>query len=50
MVAPDILKEWKIAITSVEQEYESIESQHNYKTGTEITFGGQGAPMDIGKA
>ena len=37
-------------ITSVEQGYESTESQHDYKIGTEITFGGQGAPMDIGKS
>ena len=50
IVAPDTLKEWKVAITSVEQGYEFIESQHNYKTGMGITFGGQGIPMDIGKS
>jgi len=50
MVAPDTLKEWKVTITSVEQKYESTESQHDYKTGTGTIFGGQGAPMDIGKA
>jgi len=31
MVAPDTLKEWKMVITSVEQGYEFIESQHDYK-------------------
>jgi len=40
IVAPDILKEWKIAITSVGQGYESIESQHDYKMGMGTTFGG----------
>ena len=50
MAAPDTLKEWKVAITAVGQGYESTESQHDYKTSTEITFGGRGAPMDIGKS
>ena len=27
-----------------------MESQHDYKTGTGITFGGRGAPMNIGKS
>jgi len=40
MTAPDTPKEWKIAITSVEQEYESMESQHDYKIKTGTTFGG----------
>ena len=40
MAIPDTLKEWKVAITSVGQEYESIENQHNYKTGIGTTFGG----------
>ena len=40
MAAPDTLKEWKVAITSVGQEYESMESQHNYKMGTRTTFRG----------
>ena len=31
-----------MAITSVEQEYKSIEGRHNYKTNTEITYGEQG--------
>ena len=50
IAAPDILKEWKVAITTVEQGYESMESWYNYKTNTGITFGGRGAPIDIGKS
>ena len=46
----ETLKEWKMVITSVEQEYNSTEWQHDYKTGTGITYGGQGLPMDIGKS
>ena len=37
---PESLKEWKVAITSVEQEYESTEECHNYKTSTRTTYGG----------
>jgi len=44
------LKEWKVAITSVEQEYKSTEGRHDYKTGIEMTYGGRGQPMDIGKS
>jgi len=40
IVAPETLKEWKVAIISVGQGYESTERQNNYKTGTEITYGG----------
>ena len=36
---PESLKEWKVAITSVEQGYESIEGHHDYKTGTGMTYG-----------
>jgi len=39
-----------VAITAVEQGYESMESRHNYKTSTRTTFGGRGAPMDIEKS
>ena len=39
IVASETLKEWKIAITSVGQEYESTEGQHNYKTSTGMTYG-----------
>ena len=50
MAASDILKEWKVLITTVEQGYESMKSQQNYKTSTETIFGGREAPMDIGKS
>jgi len=47
---PETLKEWKVAITSVGQRYESTEGRHNYKTSTGMTYRGQGQPMDIGKS
>ena len=47
---PESLKEWKVAITSVGQEYESMERHHDYKTSTGITYGGQGQPMNIGRS
>ena len=37
---PETLKEWKVVITSVGQEYESTEGRHNYKTNTGMTYGG----------
>jgi len=37
---PETLKEWKVVITSVGQEYESTEGRHNYKTNTGTTYGG----------
>jgi len=36
---PESLKEWKVIITSVGQEYESTERYHNYKTSTGTTYG-----------
>ncbi len=47
---PELLKKWKVAITSVGQGYESTEGCHNYKTSTGTTYGGQGQPMIIGKS
>jgi len=47
---PETLKEWKVAITSVGQGYESTEGCHDYKTGIGTTYGGRGQPMDIGKS
>jgi len=44
------LKEWKMAITSVGQGYESTEGRHDYKIGTEMTYRERGQPMDIGKS
>jgi len=39
---PETLKEWKVAITSVGQGYESTEGHHNYKKSTGTTYGGRG--------
>ena len=50
MVMPEILKEWKVAIMSVEQGYESTEGRHDYKTSTGTTYGSRGQPMDIGRS
>ena len=47
---PETLKEWKVAIMSVGQEYESMEECHNYKTSTGTIYGGRRQPMDIGKS
>ena len=50
IVAPEMLKEWKIAIISVSQGYESIEGQQDYKTGTEMTYREWGQLIEIGKS
>jgi len=42
IVAPETLKEWKVAITLVSQGYESTEERNSYKTSTGITYEGQG--------
>ena len=42
IVAPETLKEWKIVIISVGQEYKSTEGQQDYKIGTRTTYGGWG--------
>jgi len=47
---PETLKEWKVAITSVGQGYESTEGWHDYKMSTRTTYGGQEQPMDIRKS
>jgi len=39
-----------VAITSVEQGYESTEGHHDYKTSTRTTYRGQEQPMDIEKS
>ena len=49
MAMPETLKEWKVAITSVGQEYESMEECHNYKTNTGTIYGGRGQPINIGR-
>ena len=50
IAALETLKEWKVVIISVGQGYKSMEGQHNYKTSTGTTYGGQGQSMDIGKS
>jgi len=50
IVASKTLKEWKVAITSVGQGYESIKEQQDYKTGLETTYRGWEIPIDIGKS
>ena len=50
IATPETLKEWKVAIISVGQEYEFTEKWQDYKTSTETTYGGQGQPIDIGKS
>ena len=50
IVMPETLKEQKVAITSVRQEYKSTEERQDYKTSTRMTFGERGQPMDIGKS
>jgi len=39
-----------VAITSVEQGYESTEECHDYKMGTGVTYGRRGQPIDIGRS
>jgi len=50
IATPEILKEWKVVITSVEQRYEFMEGQHNYKTRIGMTYRERGQPMDIEKS
>jgi len=50
IVALETLKEWKITITLVGQGYKSTESRHNYRTRTEIIYGGRETPMKIRKS
>ena len=49
IAALETLKEWKVVITSVRQEYESIKGWYSYKTRKEITYRGWGLLMEIGK-
>ena len=46
----ETLKEWKMAITSVNQGYKSTERRQDYQTKIRITYGGRDAPIDIRKA
>jgi len=42
IAAPETLKEWKVVIMLVGQEYKSTEGQHDYKTSTGTIYRGQG--------
>ena len=50
MAAPETSKEWKVAITSVGQEYKSTEIWQDYRTGIGTIYEGRGIYMNIGKA
>jgi len=42
ITVPKLLKEWKMAILSVGQGYESTEGRNDYRTSTEIMYEEQG--------
>ena len=42
IVVLEILKEWKVAITSVGQKYKFTKGQNDYKTGIGTIYGGRG--------
>ena len=48
MAAPEILKEWKVTITSVGQGYKLTESQQDYQIG--MIYREKSVPIDIRKA
>lgn len=50
IAAPETLKKQKVMIILVEQEYESTESRHNYRTGTGVICGGREVLIDIRKS
>ena len=50
IIVLEILKEWKIAIISVRQEYKFTKSQQNYRTGTKTIYGERKASMKFEKA
>jgi len=41
IAAPELLKEWKIAITLIGQGYKSTEEKQDYNIGIGITYEGQ---------
>ena len=42
IVVPELLKEWKVVIISVRQEYKLTEGWQDYKTGIGMTYSGWG--------
>ena len=49
IAVPESLKEWKAAINSVGQGYESMKGHQYYKIRTGMIYDGWKQPMDIGK-
>jgi len=49
MVALELLKEWKVVIILVKQEYESTEGRQDYRIKLETIYEGKVLPMEIGK-
>jgi len=49
IIVLETLKKWKVAITLVEQGYESIKGQHDYKIGTGTMYSGKRQLINIGK-
>jgi len=47
--APKNIEQWKVAITAVGQGYKWTNIHYDYKTGSGITYGGMGKPMEIGQ-
>jgi len=50
IAALEILKERKVAIISVEQEYEFTEERQDYRTETGINYRGREVSIDVKKA
>ena len=50
IAALEMLRKWKVTITSVEQKYEYIESWQDYKTGTGTIYRERDISINIGKA
>ena len=46
----EMLKEWKVTITSVSQEYKSTEGKQDYRMETEMTYRERSIPMNTRKA
>jgi len=46
--APQMLEQWKVAIRAVGQGYKWTSIQYDYQTGSGITYGGIGKPIEIG--
>jgi len=47
--APKSLEQWKVAITVVRQGYKWTNICYDYRTGSGITYGGMGKPIEIGR-